>query len=132
MFFILFLYYVFEGLAMAKPLAQLNQKIDEPDISNDVVVPPDVIQDMVVGLGIAQSNIAEPDIDQAYVTPGISVNTDKYFFNATKYKIRGELIDWCKSEAGKAGFTMVIEKSDNGNNKRKSYFVLGCERGVEK
>jgi hypothetical protein len=42
------------------------------------------------------------------------------------------LIDWCKSEAAKVGFTIVIEKSDNGNNKGKSYFVLVCERGGEK
>jgi hypothetical protein len=39
------------------------------------------------------------------------------------------LIDWCKREAAKAGFTVVIEKSDNGSDWRKKYFVLGCERG---
>jgi hypothetical protein len=71
---------------MAESPAQLNQKIDEPDNSKDVVVPPDVTKDMVVGLGIAQSNVVEPDIDQADVTPGISVNISKYFFNAVKYK----------------------------------------------
>jgi hypothetical protein len=39
------------------------------------------------------------------------------------------LIDWCKGEAEKDGFTIVIEKYDNGNNRRKPFFILGCERG---
>jgi hypothetical protein len=39
------------------------------------------------------------------------------------------LIDWCKREAAKAGFTIVVEKSDNGVDQRKKYSVLGCERG---
>jgi hypothetical protein len=38
------------------------------------------------------------------------------------------LIDWCKREAAKVGCTIVIEKSDNGSDRRKKYFVLGCER----
>jgi hypothetical protein len=33
---------------MAKPLVQLNQKIDEPDIAKDVVVALDIAQDIVV------------------------------------------------------------------------------------
>jgi hypothetical protein len=39
------------------------------------------------------------------------------------------LIDWYKSEAAKAGFTIVIEKSDNSADRRKKYFALGYERG---
>jgi hypothetical protein len=29
----------------------------------------------------------------------------------------------------KVGFTIVIEKSDKGSDRRKPFFVLGCERG---
>jgi hypothetical protein len=29
----------------------------------------------------------------------------------------------------KAGFTIVIEKSNNGVDQRKKYFVLGCVKG---
>ncbi|GAU10431.1 hypothetical protein TSUD_419180, partial [Trifolium subterraneum] len=32
-------------------------------------------------------------------------------------------------EATKAGFTIVIGKSDNGGNRRKPYFLLSCSRG---
>jgi hypothetical protein len=39
------------------------------------------------------------------------------------------MIDWCKREAAKVGFTIVIEKSNNGADRRKKYFVLDCERG---
>jgi hypothetical protein len=39
------------------------------------------------------------------------------------------LIEWRKNVAAIARFTMVIEKYDNGNNKRKPFFVLGYERG---
>jgi hypothetical protein len=36
----LFLYYVCEGVDMAEPPAQLNEKTDVPDIAKDVVVAP--------------------------------------------------------------------------------------------
>jgi hypothetical protein len=112
---------------MAEPPAQLNQKSDEPDIGKNVDDAPDVTQDIVVAPGIAQSNVAEPDIDQAYVAPDISVNTDNYFFNAGKYKVQDELIEWCKGETANAVFTIVIEKFDKIFYRRKPYFVLGCK-----
>jgi hypothetical protein len=101
---------------MAEPSVELKQKIDEADISKDVDVAPDITQAIDVAPGIAQPNVVEPGIDQ----PNVSVNTAKYFFNAEKYKVRNDLIDWCKREAAKAGFTIVIEKSDNGADRRKS------------
>jgi hypothetical protein len=97
---------------MAESPSQLNQNIDEPDIVKDVDDAP----------GLAQSNVVEPKI---------VVNTGNYFFKAEKYTVRDDLIEWCKREAEKAGFTMVIEKSDNGSHKRKRFFILGCERGGE-
>jgi hypothetical protein len=81
-------------------LIELKQKIDEADIVEDVAP------------GIAPPNIVEPGNDQ----PNVSVNTANYFFNAEKYKVTNDLIDWCKREAAKAGFTVVIEKSDNGSD----------------
>ncbi|MCI15321.1 protein FAR1-RELATED SEQUENCE 10-like, partial [Trifolium medium] len=90
---------------MAEPPFELKPNIDEPDI--------------------VQPNVVEPDIEQ----PNFSVNTTNYFFNCEKYKVRDEMIEWCKKEAVKAGFTMVIEKSNSGSYRRKNYFVLGCSRG---
>jgi hypothetical protein len=104
----LFIFYV----CFCKIGADINETIDEPDIAKDE---PNVCRDIVVASDIAQANV--------------SVDTASYFFNAKKYKNRDELIDWCKNEAIKAGFTMVIEKSHMGKNNRKPFFVLGCERG---
>jgi hypothetical protein len=106
----------------------LNQQSDDPGIGKEMVVAPVVTQVVDVAPGISQANAAKPDIDEADTAPGIFVNTGNLFFNAALYKDRDELIEWCKNVAGNAGFTMVIEKSDNGNNKRKSFFILGCER----
>jgi hypothetical protein len=47
---------------MAEPSIELKQKIDETDITKDVVVTPDIIQAIVVGSDIAQSNVVEPNI----------------------------------------------------------------------
>ncbi|XP_045794240.1 protein FAR1-RELATED SEQUENCE 5-like [Trifolium pratense] len=76
-------------------------------------------------------NIDEPDIAQPNVVEptNILVNTANYFFKCEKYKVRDEMIEWCKKEAIKAGFTMVIVKSDNGSYRRKKTLVLGCSRG---
>jgi hypothetical protein len=94
-----------------------------------VVVSPVVPQAINVAPDIPQGNVVEPGIDEADDAHGISVDTGRYFYNAANFKVRDELIDWCRREALKAGFSMVIEKSDNGNHKRKPYFILGCERG---
>jgi hypothetical protein len=90
----------------------MNETIDEPDIAKDE---PNVCRDIVVASDIAQANV--------------SVDTASYFFNAKKYKNRDELIDWCKNEAIKAGFTMVIEKSDMGKHNRKP-FSFWVAKGV--
>ena len=107
---------------MADPPAQLNQHNDVPGAP---VVPPAI----VVAPDIPQGNVIEPGIDEAEDAHDISVDTGRYFYNAAKFKVRDDLIDWCRREALKAGFSMVIEKSDNGNHNRKPYFILGCERG---
>ncbi|MCH87527.1 protein FAR1-RELATED SEQUENCE 5-like, partial [Trifolium medium] len=87
---------------MAEPSIELKPDIDKPDIVEIDIVQP-----------------AEPVI----------VNTAKHFFTNEKYKVRDDLINWVRSEAAKVGFTVVIEKSDNGSGRRKQFFILGCERG---
>jgi hypothetical protein len=37
------------------------------------------------------------------------------------YRNQDELIEWCKTEAIKTRFTMMIEKSDKGKNNRKQH-----------
>jgi hypothetical protein len=101
--------------------------MEELSVGNDVVAAPAGSHALVIyDAAIVEANIAEVGGPSA-----IRVNTGNYFYNAATYKVRDELIQWCKGEALKAGFTMVIEKSDNGSNKRKAYFILGCERGGE-
>ncbi|GAU37262.1 hypothetical protein TSUD_319160 [Trifolium subterraneum] len=90
---------------MVEPLLELKPNIDEP--------------------AIEQANVVEPDVEQ----PNVVVNTGNYFFQCEKYKVRDEMIEWCRKEATKAGFTIVIGKSDNGGNRRKPYFLLSCSRG---
>ena len=108
----------------------MNQHNDVPGpILNEAVVAPVVPQAIDVAPDIPQGNVVEPGIDEAEDAHGISVDTGRYFYNAAKFKVRDDLIDWCRREALKAGFSMVIEKSDNGNHNRKPYFILGCERG---
>ncbi|KAK2381444.1 hypothetical protein QL285_069041 [Trifolium repens] len=115
---------------MADPPAQLNQHSDEPDsIGNEAVVAHVVPQAIDVAPDIPQGNVGEPGIDKAVDASDISVDTGKYFFNAAKFKVRDELIGWCKRDAIKAGFSMVIEKYDNGKHNRKPFFILGCEKG---
>ena len=104
----------------------MKQKIDEVDISKDVNVAPDITQTIDVAPKIAQSNVVGLGIDQ----PNVSVNTAKYFFNAEKYKVRNDLIDWCKREAAKAGFTILIEKSDKGADRRKSISYWVAKKAV--
>jgi hypothetical protein len=90
---------------MVEPPLELKPNIDEP--------------------AIEQANVVEPDVEQ----PNVVVNTGNYFFHCEKYKVRDEMIEWCRKEATKAGFTIVIGKSDNGGNRRKPYFLLSCSRG---
>ncbi|MCI48031.1 otubain, partial [Trifolium medium] len=70
---------------MAEPPNELKANIDEPDAVN----------------------VVEPGDDEP------KVDTSKYFHAAKKYTVRDELIKWGRKEAAKAGFTIVIEKSDN-------------------
>ena len=56
---------------MAEPPFEMKPNIDEPDI--------------------AQPNVVEP--------ANILVNTANYFFKCEKYKVRDEMIEWCKKEA---------------------------------
>src|SRR6266487_1444742 len=90
---------------MVEPLLELKPNIDEP--------------------AIEQVNVVEPNVEQ----PNVVVNTGNYFFQCEKYKVRDEMIEWCRKEATQAGFTIVIGKSDNGGNRRKPYFLLSCSRG---
>jgi hypothetical protein len=76
-----------EGIAMAEPPAQLNEKSDDPDIGQEVVVAPVVTQVVVVAPDISQVNAAEPSIDEADAAPDISVNTGHLFLNAACLKI---------------------------------------------
>jgi hypothetical protein len=72
-------------------------------------------------------NIDDPEIAQPHIVEppeAVKVNTANYFFTSEKYKVRDDLIEWCKREAEKVGFTIVIEKSDNGSNRRKKFFIL--------
>jgi hypothetical protein len=101
--------------------------MEEPSVGNDVDVAPVGSQALVV----YDAAIAEANIAGGAGPTAIRVNTGNFFYNAATYKVRDELIQWCKGEALKAGFTMVIEKSDNGSNRRKAFFILGCERGGE-
>jgi hypothetical protein len=101
--------------------------MEEPSVGNDAVVEPVGSQALVV----YDAAIAEANIAGGAGPTAIRVNTGNFFYNAATYKVRDELIQWCKGEALKAGFTMVIEKSDNGSNRRKAFFILGCERGGE-
>jgi hypothetical protein len=80
---------------MAEAPAQLNEQNDDPHIGNEVVAAP----------------VDEPI--------GISINTGNLFLNAALYNDRDELIDWCRQVALKAGFSMVIDKSDKGNGDRR-------------
>ncbi|GAU20665.1 hypothetical protein TSUD_230790 [Trifolium subterraneum] len=73
--------------------------------------------------------MAEPLNEPDVVQPNIVVNTAHYFLKCEKYKVRDDMIKWCRNEAVKAGFTLVIGKSDNGSYRRKKFFVLGCSRG---
>jgi hypothetical protein len=101
--------------------------MEEPSVGNDVDVAPVGSQALVVyDAAIAEANIADGAGPSA-----MRVNTGNFFYHASKYKVRDELIQWCKDEVLKAGFTMVIEKSDSGSNRRKAYFIFGCERGGE-
>jgi sporulation protein YlmC with PRC-barrel domain len=72
-------------------------------------------------LEIDESDIVELEI----VKPSqhVIVNTANYFFTSEKYKVHNELINWCQVEAVKAGFTIVIEKSDNSYGRRKHFFI---------
>ncbi|GAU21453.1 hypothetical protein TSUD_32840 [Trifolium subterraneum] len=100
---------------MVKPPLELKPNIDESTIEQANVVEPDV----------EQPNVVEPDVKQ----PNVVVNTANFFFQCEKYNVRDEMIEWCRKEATKAGFTIVIGKSDNGGNRRKPYFLLSCSRG---
>jgi hypothetical protein len=53
----------------------------------------------------------------------VIVNIVDYFLTSEKYKVHDELINWCHVEAVKAGFTIVIEKSDNSYGRRKHFFI---------
>jgi hypothetical protein len=76
---------------------------------------------------IDQPNIIEPNIVEP--SEAVIVNIASYFFTSEKYKVQDELINWCRGEAAKVGFTIVIEKSNNSSGQRKPFFLLGCERG---
>ncbi|CAJ2668212.1 unnamed protein product [Trifolium pratense] len=115
---------------MGEPPDELKTNIDETDSVN--VVEHVIVQPNVVELVIAQPNVVEPAVN--VVEPSDNehkVDTGKYFHDAPYCNERDELIKWCRNEAKKAGFTIVIAKSDNGSYRRKRYFVLGCERGGE-
>ncbi|GAU50446.1 hypothetical protein TSUD_409530 [Trifolium subterraneum] len=91
---------------MVEPPLELKPNIDEPAIEQAIVV--------------------EPDVEQ----PNVVVNTGNYFYQCEKYKVRDEMIEWCRKEATKAGFTIVIGKSNNGGNRRKplrGYFLASRE-----
>jgi hypothetical protein len=76
---------------------------------------------------IDELDIAQPHIVEPYEV--VIVNTVNYFFTFEKYKVQDNLINWCRADAAKAGFAIVIEKSDNGSSRWKQFFILGCERG---
>jgi hypothetical protein len=76
---------------------------------------------------IDELDIAQPHIVEPYEV--VIVNTVNYFFTFEKYKVQDNLINWCRAEAAKAGFTIVIKKSNIGSGQRKPFFILGCERG---
>ncbi|GAU51038.1 hypothetical protein TSUD_411730 [Trifolium subterraneum] len=74
-----------------------------------MVEPPLELKPNIDELTIEQANVVEPDVEQPNV-----VEPD---------------VEQPNVVATKAGFTIVIGKSDNGGNRRKPYFLLSCSRG---
>ncbi|MCH87533.1 hypothetical protein A2U01_0008404, partial [Trifolium medium] len=76
------------GVGMAEPLDDSKANIDDPIVVEPVVDEP---------------NVVEPDVEEHIV-----VDTAHFFSSAKKYKVRDDLIGWCRQEALKTGFTVVI------------------------
>ncbi|KAK2435389.1 protein FAR1-RELATED SEQUENCE [Trifolium repens] len=61
--------------------------------------------------------------------PVVEIDTSSSFATDKAFATRDELIEWARKVALELKFSIVIEKSDYGGNKRRQKLVLGCERG---
>jgi hypothetical protein len=53
------------------------------------------------------------------------------FMAAIKFTTQQKMQLWVYAVAEKLGFIAVVAKSANEGNNRKTYYVMGCERGDE-
>ncbi|KAK2439915.1 protein FAR1-RELATED SEQUENCE [Trifolium repens] len=60
--------------------------------------------------------------------PVIEIDTRAHFQTTEGNEDRNVLIEWARSVAVKLNFGIIIGKSDFGDNRRKPYFMLVCER----
>jgi hypothetical protein len=60
--------------------------------------------------------------------PVIEIDIGAHFQTTTGNEDRNVLIEWARSVAVKLNFGIIIGKSDFGDNRRKPYFMLVCER----
>ncbi|WJX72087.1 hypothetical protein P8452_56003 [Trifolium repens] len=60
--------------------------------------------------------------------PIIEIDTGAHFQTTEGNEDRNVLIEWARSVAVKLNFGIIIGKSDFGDNRRKPYFMLVCER----
>lgn len=61
--------------------------------------------------------------------PAIEFDTRESFETDQLFKTREDLLRWVRDVAARLRFAIVIERSDNGSDRRKQQLVLGCERG---
>ncbi|PNX75683.1 hypothetical protein L195_g031623 [Trifolium pratense] len=88
---------------MTEPIDDSKANIDDP-----IVVEPVIAEPIVVEPVVAEPNVVEPDVEEHIV-----VDTAHFFSSAKKYKVQDDLIGWCRQEALKVGFTVVIGRSNN-------------------
>src|SRR3954464_13395214 len=92
-----------------------------------MVHPDNIVQADAAVVPVIVSVNNDPVID---VNPMINAfDVRQEFTNDRSFGSREQLIDWVRKEANKHGFGIVILRSDNGNNRRKAFVVLNCERG---
>jgi hypothetical protein len=62
-----------------------------------------------------------------------SVDVVEYFLHKEEKKIedRDEMINWARRQTIKAGFSLIIGKSDSVSEHRKPKLVLSCEKSGE-
>jgi hypothetical protein len=72
-----------------------------------------------------------PDECRALVArpPVINVDASSHFVTNRVFVSKEEVVKWAREVSTPLRFIVVVVRSDNGGGGRKSFIVLGCERG---